>query len=286
VIASLALGCRDAERSRSDGEATEQTSPHRESKGGGERDPAIALEDGEGAVDRGDAVLRFRPAKKTLYRGLHDKLRRSPMLSGLLNDLNEQFAWPREVVVEFRECGEANAFYEPEGPTVVMCHELVDYLVDVFDPHVQNQARADRMVIGAVAFMLLHELGHALVDAHSVPITGRVEDAVDQLATWLLVTHMRGGGKLALSAAAWFALAQSSDRREEMLWDEHSLDAQRFYNIVCWVYGASPKEHRYLVSSGRLPKERAKNCDSEFDDFAGSFEVLLAPAQKVREPSR
>jgi hypothetical protein len=227
--------------------------------------------------DRADIEVRFTPSTKTLYKGLHEALWRSKTLPRLIAALNRNYAWPRTVVVELRDCGEVNAFYEPEGPKVIICHDLIDHLVDVFDPHIQDQRVADKMAIGVTAFITLHELGHALVDAHAIPITGREEDAVDQLATWLLVTYAEQGEDLALDAASWFALAGGEDTVAGMLWDEHSLDSQRFYNIACWVYGANPERHAYLVEEGQLPPERARNCDIEYQGFADSWEALLAP---------
>lgn len=42
------------------------------------------------------------------------------------------------------------------------------------------------MVTGAVFFAFLYELGHALVDQLELPVTGKEEDAVDQLAAVIL----------------------------------------------------------------------------------------------------
>lgn len=240
--------------------------------------PLRAVPRAHGGLDRGDVILADAPPTKSLYRGLHQSLRQDDILPEVIADLNTSFAWPTDVVVEFRDCGEANAFYETDPPRIIMCNDLVDLLVDVFDPIIQDQKVSDDMAIGATAFIMLHELGHALIDAHQIPVTGREEDAVDQLATWLLVTGMKEGEMLALDAASWFALASQSDLGEGMLWDEHSLDVQRFYNIACWVYGANPSRYRYLVERGQLPRERAQTCKSEYEAFASSWERLLAGA--------
>ncbi|MBT8493842.1 MAG: DUF4344 domain-containing metallopeptidase, partial [Deltaproteobacteria bacterium] len=224
--------------------------PERRAKPRAERICPPCAERGGAALDRADVEVRFTASTKTLYKGLHQSLWTSEVLPKLIAALNRHYAWPTRVVVEFRDCGEVNAFYEPEGPKVIICHDLIDHLVDVFDPHIQDQRVADKMAVGVTAFIMLHEVGHALVDAHLIPITGREEDAVDQLATWLLVTHAEEGEDLALDAASWFALASGEDSMEGMLWDEHSLDSQRFYNIACWVYGANPWRHIYLVEGG------------------------------------
>lgn len=51
-----------------------------------------------------------------------------------------------------------------------------------------------------------HEVGHALVDVLELPITGKEEDAVDQLSTYVLVEDADGGEVAALDGAVAFLL--------------------------------------------------------------------------------
>ena len=37
----------------------------------------------------------------------------------------------------------------------------------------------------------------------------------------------------------------------------HSLDAQRFYDLLCMAYGSDPEGFDYLVGQGNLPADRA-----------------------------
>src|SRR6185369_15585938 len=62
--------------------------------------------------------------------------------------------------------------------------------------------------------------------------------------------------------------------------DEHSLDAQRFYNLLCWVYGHNEKKYAYLVNKGFLPKERAAGCAVEYEKISKSWGRLLDPYLK------
>src|SRR6185295_2240523 len=60
--------------------------------------------------------------------------------------------------------------------------------------------------IAAMVFVFYHELGHALIDIYDLPVTGREEDAVDQLATVMLLETWDGEeSELAMTASAeWF----------------------------------------------------------------------------------
>ena len=61
-------------------------------------------------------------------------------------------------------------------------------------------------------------------------------------------------------------------------WDEHSLDEQRYFNIVCWVYGSAPEKYQSLL--GRewgLPRERAERCAGEYDRMSRAWNAVLEP---------
>jgi len=60
--------------------------------------------------------------------------------------------------------------------------------------------------------------------------------------------------------------------------DEHSLDSQRFFNIVCWVYGRDPERHADMVDDERyLPNDRAEVCPEEWATLERSWTTLLSP---------
>ena len=83
----------------------------------------------------------------------------------------------------------------------------------------------------AMIFMIFHELGHALIDVLDIPITGREEDAVDELSTILLLSYYEDGIEMALSAAVVFNVwseMQDNIISDDRMYGEHSLDAQRY----------------------------------------------------------
>ncbi len=139
------------------------------------------------------------------------------------------------------------------------------------------------MVAATVAFVLGHELGHALIDILDLPVTGRQEDAADQLATLALADGSDEGAVMAVYAAAWFYRLGTAGKLNRLAFaDEHSLGQQRFYNIICWVYGQNPDAHQDVIDEGLLPDSRAPSCPGEYHRMAQAWETLLAAHSKVR----
>lgn len=127
---------------------------------------------------------------------------------------------------------------------------------------------------------LFHEIGHALIDLGNLPITGKEEDAVDTLATLLLIEYYDGGTDIALSAAE--AFGYESDTIEEFedqdFWGEHSLDIQRYYSTLCLIYGSTPNDYKDIVDD--LGVERAEMCIEDYEIKRNNWFALLKPYLK------
>lgn len=178
---------------------------------------------------------------------------------------------PRAVQLRFASCASANAWYQPEAREVQVCLSLARQLAERLSLELEDEAQLLQALDGALRFIALHELGHALVDVLQLPITGREEDAVDQFAVWLLL----GGGDSAavLSAASLFGgeISGAGD-----LAGTHSLDRQRYFNMLCWVYGADADARGSLLDDWALPVERAAGCAEEYAQLGRSWQRLLA----------
>jgi hypothetical protein len=232
----------------------------------------------------GAVRIRYEGTSNAEYFRLGEGLREEGLLEEIADGLNEAFELPADVIVCLRECGgDSNAYYHPGAHEIRICYELLDHLHDVFDPHEREDEDLEAAVLGATAFTIYHEVGHALIDLLDLPITGREEDAVDQLSTYILADGTDEGEQWALAGARALYYEdhdQGGDAEARAFWDEHSIDAQRFYNIVCWVYGQNPAKHERLVRDKTLPEERARGCESEFAQIEHSWQVLLAPYLK------
>jgi hypothetical protein len=88
---------------------------------------------------------------------------------------------------------------------------------------------------------------------------------------------------MALDSAVSFQLYADLEKGEEkILWDEHSLDEQRFYDTICLVYGHDPQKYAYLVKDHTLPQERAELCEQDYPKIADSWHQLVFPHIKKR----
>lgn len=59
--------------------------------------------------------------------------------------------------------------------------------------------------------------------------------------------------------------------------NEHSLPAQRFYNLMCIGYGSDRKTFGDVVERGYLPAEWAALCEDEYRQVKHAFERLVEP---------
>jgi hypothetical protein len=210
--------------------------------------------------------------------------REERLFEDILDQLNQTLVLTRDVPVRLEECNEVNAFYDPEKGSVTLCYELLEHFLELFSKQAEGssaeeQEKAAGKAVAALVFSFYHELGHALIDVYDLPATGREEDAVDQLATVMLLETWEGeDSELAiLSSAEWFDLDASEREEEPDAADEHSLDEQRYYNLVCWIYGSDTEYFSDMVDDWQLPPARAERCESEYQRMSQAWNTLLGP---------
>lgn len=250
---------------------------------GGTAGRASSLTQSNGVQDKGDFKVVYSPVKNPKYAELQKELQNEKVFEAIAADLNNTIALPVDITITFAECGQVNAFYDPNKRQISMCYELVDHFADSFSKVVESEDKLEEAVVGATIFVFFHEVGHSLVHILDLPITGKEEDAVDQLSTFVLTSESDEGEQAALNGAMSFYLAsQKKETKVEDLafWDEHSLSQQRFYNVLCWVFGQNEQKYDGLVKNGLLPVDRAQRCNGEYAQLAKSWNALLAPHLK------
>lgn len=233
--------------------------------------------------DAGDFQVRYEAIRNAGYQEWEAAFQESRLLEDTVQELNGVFALPADVPVVLRECGEVNAFYDPETREISLCYELVEDLAAMFFAEEQTDEEAEAAgtsVANATMFTFYHELGHALIDLYDLPITGREEDAVDQLAAMILLQGGDEGEDAAIDGANSFITEEETELDDLAFWDEHSLNDQRFYNILCWLYGKNPQDYQYLVEDEFLPADRAERCPGEYERMSTSWDTLLSPYVK------
>jgi hypothetical protein len=136
-------------------------------------------------------------------------------------------------------------------------------------------------VAGNVIFATLHEVGHMLIAEMALYVLGREEDAADSFAVvaGLKLNDSLSDQILMQSARGWFMsdLRNKKQKIKNVFYDEHGLDEQRAYNIVCIMVGSNPDKYGKLADITRMPEERQGTCQGDYSNASWSWEKALAP---------
>lgn len=235
------------------------------------------------AQAKGMFKTAYPPVKSQKYAEMLAVLKKERVLEELADGLNQTIILPTNITLTFAECKEVNAFYDPQRQQISICYELLEHFEEAFKPDAKTEQELDDAIGGATVFVFFHELGHALTHVLDLPVTGKEEDAVDQLSTFILADGTDENERAILTAAQWFLLEDQqgdTDIKKLAFWDEHSLGTQRFYNMICWLYGHDSKTYAGLVKNGVLPKDRAVRCADEYAKLEKSWSRLLEPYLK------
>lgn len=201
-------------------------------------------------------------------------------ISKLVTKLDGMLRMPRPLPVKFEQCGMINAFYKPAAHTITMCHELYDDFIVLFTGAGFERTKAEKMAEGAFMFTFFHELGHALVGELELPITGRGEDAADEIATLVLAQSPTVGHAAALSGAAWFEISSKKTGRQNVFWDTHSFDAQRLVTVLCLLYGADKAKYTPLMKSQKIPDSRLAKCSRDYPLRVKAWKGMMEPYKR------
>ncbi len=157
------------------------------------------------------------------------------------------------------------------------------------DPRFKGQSEQQRrdiieFVAGNVIFAVVHEVGHMLISELALPVLGREEDAADAFAviTGLKLGNAFSDRVLTESARGWFMseARNKKDKIKTVYYDEHGLDEQRAYNIVCLMVGSSPQRFSALADKTKLPDERQGTCQGDYSNASWSWEKVLTRPQR------
>lgn len=229
----------------------------------------------------------YEDSSNPSHRELRQILSRTGVFDAIAEDLNASLEIPVPIVVRFTACDEENAYYDPSNHEISMCYELIDKYRQIYTDETSPREEVEAEVVNAALFTFFHELGHGLVDVWELPITGKEEDAVDEFAAVMLLNYGGQEGEDALLAAVdQFALdaeesaEEVTDISELPFWDVHSMDQERFYDLLCVIYGSDPQRYDALVKDGDLPEDRASGCEEEYERKARVWDALMQPYLK------
>jgi hypothetical protein len=142
-------------------------------------------------------------------------------------------------------------------------------------------------VTGNVLFVLGHETGHALISEFGLPVLGREEDAADSLAAIVAIKMANSfADRVVVNAARGWFLSNQRDQKEGVptaYYDEHGIDVQRAYYIVCLLVGGQPEKFTGLANEVKLPQERQRTCRDDFNNASWSWQQALTPYKRKPE---
>ena len=143
-------------------------------------------------------------------------------------------------------------------------------------------------VVGNTLFVMGHELGHVLISEMNMPVLGREEDAADSFA---VVTALKLGTaaseRVLIEAGKGWVLSSMRDKKQKAalaFYDEHGLDLQRSYNVVCMMVGSDAEKYKQLADDTKLPEERRTSCVRDYKTTVWSWDEMLKP--NLRKPDQ
>jgi len=253
------------------------------------------------ALAQGGAVkVEYVTPKNPRLVPLQQRLKDRKVLEELAEFVSP-LKFKRDLTFTTVQCDVVNAFYSPGEQKLKMCYEFVEDLHkslipfldgalklangDVLKPNVSGVTRGEA-VVGTFVGVVMHELGHAVNDIQEIPVLGKEEDAADQFSSFLMVqfgpqvarTAIKGSALFwDLSAQTWDWSIRAGRVKHHYYHDEHSLSAQRMFNVLCVAYGRYPDDFRDLVDQGLLPPARAQSCAREYKQIENAFLKTVMP---------
>lgn len=235
---------------------------------------------------KGHFILEYVTPKKPVYRDIETVFKSSGAFESIINSINHEFIFPENITVRFVQ-GEGPVYY-PDQNTIQMSYEFIYYLTTLYLER-YPKATDDEMLefsLNTTIFLFYHEMAHAFIDIYELPIVSSEETAADNLAVILALEFSDDGFKMLIDSAELFDLLEQKDSNkveESDYWDEHQLDAQRFYNILCMTYGKYPERvTKKLKNIGNKKltefiKERGDDCIYQYEQQVNAWSKLLNP---------
>ncbi|MBX3169821.1 MAG: hypothetical protein KF760_20625 [Candidatus Eremiobacteraeota bacterium] len=203
-------------------------------------------------------------------------LEADPLPTRLAAMLNRQIQLPRDLPIVYRDDRAVNAWYSPNNHSITVSYRLAEVLRG------QMEAESAR---GAMDFILMHELGHALIGELDLPQVGSEENAADEFTTLVCAQALgEEGRRVALAGARAFWLLGDGQYNLAALpfYDEHRLERQRFYTILANLGAADPALRPSLAPI--VPYTRLREAQESYPGKVDRWQRLLAGSVETVAP--
>jgi hypothetical protein len=267
------------------------------------------------ALAQQNISISYEKPKKASYGPILERLQKRKVLETL-----QQFLSPLQfpLTVKTAECGAHYAPYKAGGP-VTICYEFVDLIESVLpgeqgprspDPTMQemfktlgrigpNLITREMATVGPFVEHVLHETSLAVFDNLEVPVWGRLHDAADYSAAFLLFQFGPDIARKTIFGTAYFLNQWDATIREGQITDVNYLGdirptvRQRYYNLLCIAVGKDPIGFSSFIAVGRpntpvdLPTRRIAHCrgsltgeaayTSDYEKVRRAFTTTILP---------
>jgi hypothetical protein len=132
-------------------------------------------------------------------------------------------------------------------------------------------------------YTLFHEIGHLFVDQFALPMLAKEEDAADNLATLMILDAYDASedGMILYNAFWYWSLTDAEQAGQEIdqasLFDEHSLDKQRAFAMVCIVVGKDKDEFAEIAREWELDADQQDACGGTYEQAKTGWDKVLEP---------
>lgn len=154
----------------------------------------------------------------------------------------------------------------------------------------REQQKHIEFIMGNTLFVLGHEVGHALIREMVIPVIGREEDAADSFSTLLALSLGEAfADQVLINAATGWFYSNRRDRNdgiEATFYDEHGMDLQRAYYVVCLMVGSDPERFGALADETGIPETRQKTCRDDYNNASWSWSTVTEPHRRKPEQPR
>lgn len=228
-------------------------------------------------------ILKFISPKNKRFNSTESIVKDNELIKKSVEVINRTFILPESLLVNFSE-GDG-PYYDPNTSTITMNYDFILYLAGQYiKKHPKaSSATLFNFTTDAIQFFLYHEIAHALISLYHLPIVSNEEIAADNLAVILTLEYTDDGYNVVMNSAELFDILDQENEKydEDELWDEHALDSQRFYNIICLTYGRYPEKLKNEAKQDKnllllkFIKEKGDFCIEEYQQQLKNWGKLL-----------
>ena len=189
----------------------------------------------------------------------------SNSLAILLNTLNKEFDFKNKIIIEI---GDNNGpLYSRKTNKILIPYSFYQEIYNMFKK-VDNYKRgisSKEATIDVLMQTILHELAHALIEIYNLPVVGKQEDIADSFAAVILMEFFEKGDEVLLTTSDMFKLYSNTDTLSHKDFiNEHTLNIQRFYDSICYIYGSAPLKYENLLENLNYSQDRKLLCKEDY----------------------